>query len=65
MAELRAYKSSGGQIELKHLKVIEPKYKLRKSVLNKVVKSKFVCKKLGLEFRRRYRPFPYSGNQLQ
>lgn len=39
MAELRAYKSSGGQIELKHLKVIEPKYKLRKSVLNKVKKK--------------------------
>lgn len=38
MAELRAYKSSGGQIELRHLKSTESTYKLRNSVLRKTKK---------------------------
>lgn len=39
MAELRAYKSSGGRIELKHLKDTESTYRLRKSVLKKAKKA--------------------------
>ena len=39
MAELRAYKSSGGQIELKHLKGTKSTYKLGKRVLKKANKA--------------------------
>lgn len=39
MAELRAYKSSGGQIELKHLKSTDSKFKLSKKVVSKVNKA--------------------------
>jgi hypothetical protein len=39
MAELRAYKSSGGQIELKHLKGTNSTYKLGKRVLKKANKA--------------------------
>ena len=39
MAELRAYKSSGGKIELKHLKDTELKYSLGKRLIKKANKS--------------------------
>lgn len=39
MAELRAYKSSGGQIEERHLKKAETTYKPRNSVLSKTKKA--------------------------
>lgn len=38
MAELRAYKSSGGKIEIKHLKDMKTKYKIRKSIFKKTKK---------------------------
>lgn len=39
MAELRAYKSSGGKIELKHLKNTKLNYRPEKRVLKKANKS--------------------------
>ena len=39
MAELRAYRSSGGQIELKHLKSNDSPYKLNKKTLSRATKS--------------------------
>lgn len=48
MAELRAYKASGGQIELKHLKDTEPKYRLGKKVVQKI--NKLFTKVAGERF---------------
>lgn len=39
MAELRAYKKSGGQIKLKHFKNTEAKYRLEKTLLEKTSKT--------------------------
>lgn len=36
MAELRAYKGSGGKIELKHLKDSKPRYKIKRQLVEKV-----------------------------